>query len=173
RRSSDLEEYLAKFYALIDVLVIPWKSLPFSELVPTMDTVEALAYGKRLVLSNLAVLEECAQKYECVLTFAVGSAISLAQSLQHALSLPVPKPSAELLLSAHTERMVMEMKGRQGQQGREREPKVEPITPADPMIELAMDLAQQKVAAITSIEGRVAVVASHTWNADESGYAKR
>src|SRR5690606_886534 len=76
------DEYLAKFYALIDVLVIPWKSLPFSELVPTMDTVEALAYGKRLVLSNLAVLEECAQKYEGVLTFEVGSAVSLAQTLK-------------------------------------------------------------------------------------------
>jgi glycosyltransferase involved in cell wall biosynthesis len=75
-----------------------------------MKAAEALAYGKRLVVSDVVPLVEYAQQHNGVVSFEAGSAASLATALQKALKLPVPKVSAEVLLSAHTERMVRALK---------------------------------------------------------------
>ncbi|WP_244208620.1 glycosyltransferase [Vreelandella andesensis] len=50
-------EQLATYYALMDCVVIPRKPLPICELVPPTKALEALAYGKRLVMSKLPALE--------------------------------------------------------------------------------------------------------------------
>lgn len=103
--------HVADYYALLDAVVIPRKSLAVCQLVPPMKAAEALAYGKRLVVSDVAPLAEYADKYEGVVSFDAGSAKSLATALQGSLKLPAPKPSTELLFSAHTEPMVKALKG--------------------------------------------------------------
>lgn len=94
---------VADYYTLLDAVVIPRKKLLVCELVPPMKAAEALAYGKRLVVSNVAPLTEYADKYDGVVSFEAGNATSLATSLQRVLRLPIPKPSTELLFSTHTE----------------------------------------------------------------------
>ncbi|WP_030071923.1 glycosyltransferase [Halomonas alkaliantarctica] len=104
-------DQVAEYYALIDSVVIPRKPLAVCKLVPPMKAAEALAHGKRLVVSDVAPLAEYADKYEGVVSFEAGSAASLATALQGSLKQPAPKPSTELLFSAYTEPMVRTLKG--------------------------------------------------------------
>lgn len=104
-------EQIADYYALLDVVVIPRKNSTVCQLVPPMKAAEALAYGKRLVVSDVAPLVEYAEKYESVVSFEAGSIASLVTALQGSLKLPAPKPNAELLFSAHAEPMVRVLKG--------------------------------------------------------------
>lgn len=119
-------EQVADYYALLDAVVIPRKPLAVCQLVPPMKAAEALAYGKRLVVSDVAPLAEYADKYECVLSFAAGSVASLAQALQGVLKLPAPKPNTELLFSVHTEPMVRSLKG-EGSPSAQKATAVEPV----------------------------------------------
>lgn len=121
-------EQVADYYALLDAVVIPRKPLAVCQLVPHMKAAEALAYGKRLVVSDVAPLAEYAQKYDGVVSFEAGSAKSLATALQRSLKLPAPKPSTELLFSAHTELMVRALKGEGSAPGQK--PAVEPTAKA-------------------------------------------
>ncbi|WP_193068003.1 DUF6270 domain-containing protein, partial [Halomonas sp. 3D7M] len=84
-------ERVADYYALLDAVVIPRKKLPVCELVPPMKAAEALAYGKRLVVSDVAPLAEYAANFDGVVSFEAGSAASLATALQRSLKLPAPK----------------------------------------------------------------------------------
>lgn len=104
-------EHVADYYALLDAVVIPRKPLAVCQLVPPMKAAEALAYGKRLVVSGVAPLAEYAAKYDGVVSFEAGNAKSLAAALQGSLKLPAPQPSTELLFFKHTERMVKALKG--------------------------------------------------------------
>ncbi|KAE8439014.1 glycosyltransferase [Vreelandella piezotolerans] len=104
-------EQVADYYALLDAVVIPRKPLAVCQLVPPMKAAEALAYGKRLVVSDVAPLAEYADHFEGVLSFEAGSAASLAAALQRSLKLPAPKPTAELLFAKHTEPMVKVLRG--------------------------------------------------------------
>jgi len=164
-------DQVADYYALLDAVVIPRKPLAVCQLVPPMKAAEALAYGKRLVVSDVAPLAEYAAKYDGVVSFEAGSATSLATALQGSLKLPVPKPSTELLFSAHTEPMVRALRG----EGSAPVQKVAPelLTTTEPLIELAQRLAKEKQLALTSTQGRVAVVASYPYRTNQPGYAKR
>ncbi|MGO3768732.1 MAG: glycosyltransferase family 4 protein, partial [Vreelandella alkaliphila] len=104
-------QQVADYYALIDCVAIPRKNYPVCRLVPPIKAAEALAYGKRLVASDVVPLAEYPQKHEYMVMFEAGNAQSLATALQESLKLPVPKPSTELLFSAHTEPMVKALKG--------------------------------------------------------------
>src|SRR5690554_6855942 len=104
-------EQVADYYALLDAVVLPRKPLAVCQLVPPMKAAEALAYGKRLVVSDVAPLAEYADHFDGVVSFEAGSAKSLATALQRSLKVPAPKPSTELLFSAHTEPMVWALKG--------------------------------------------------------------
>ncbi len=106
-----LHEQIADYYVLLDVVVIPRKTSTVCQLVPPMKAAEALAYGKRLVVSNVAPLAEYAQKHKSVMMFDPGNVASLAAALQRSLKLPAPKPSTELLFSAHIKPMVKALKG--------------------------------------------------------------
>lgn len=117
-------EQVADYYALLDAVVIPRKPLAVCQLVPPMKAAEALAYGKRLVVSDVAPLAEYADKFDGVVSFEAGSAKSLATALQRSLKLPAPKPSTELLFSAHTEPMVKALKGETEQKRGGHEPVV-------------------------------------------------
>jgi glycosyltransferase involved in cell wall biosynthesis len=163
--------YVADYYALLDAVVIPRKSLAVCQLVPPMKAAEALAYGKRLVVSDVAPLAEYAEKYEGVVSFEAGSAASLAIALQGSLKLPAPQPSTELLFSAHTEPMVKALKGEGSEPKLQTAPEL--LTTTEPLIEIAQHLAKEKQDALTPTEGRVAVVASYQWGVNEPGYAKR
>lgn len=107
-------EHIAHYYALIDVVVIPRKRMRVCELVPPIKAAEALAYGKRLVVSDVAALTEYAHNHDGVVVFQPGNVYSLAQSLQKALKLPAPKSTAELLFSAHAAPMVRALKTEEG-----------------------------------------------------------
>ena len=111
-------EQVADYYALMDAVVIPRKSFAVCQLVLPMKVVEAVAYGKRLVVSDVAPLAEYVDKFEGVMSFEAGSATSLAAALQGSLKLPAPKPNAELLFSAHTEPMVWALGGGQNKRVR-------------------------------------------------------
>ncbi|MHC9035294.1 glycosyltransferase, partial [Cobetia marina] len=104
-------QQISDYYALLDVVVIPRKHSAVCQLVPPMKAVEALVYGKRLVASDVAPLAEYAQKHESVILFEADNAESLVVALQGSLKLPAPKPSSELLFSAHIEPMVRALKG--------------------------------------------------------------
>ncbi|MFH7587456.1 glycosyltransferase [Oceanimonas smirnovii] len=106
-------EQIADHYALLDAVVIPRKPLAVCNIVPPMKAAEALAYGKRLVVSNVAPLAEYANKYDGVISFESGSAANLATALKKSLKLPAPKPSIELLFSGHTVGMMRELKGKE------------------------------------------------------------
>jgi glycosyltransferase involved in cell wall biosynthesis len=106
-------EQVADYYTLFDVVVIPRKPLKVCQIVPPIKAAEALAYGKRLVVSDVAALAEYVQTYESVIAFEAGKAASLATALQRALKLPAPKPSTELLFSTHIESMVRALKAEQ------------------------------------------------------------
>jgi spore maturation protein CgeB len=120
-------DQVADYYALLDAVVIPRKPLAVCQLVPPMKAAEALAYGKRLVVSNVAPLVEYADKFDGVVSFEAGSATSLATALQRSLKLPAPKMSTELLSSAHTEPMVKALRGEIEKQGGESEPVAKPV----------------------------------------------
>ncbi|MDH2299196.1 glycosyltransferase [Cobetia sp. 29-18-1] len=126
-----LHEQVANYYPLLHAVVIPRKNLPVCELVPPMKAAEALAYGKRLVVSDVAPLVEYADKFDGVVSFAAGNATSLATALQVSLKLPAPKPSTELLFSAHTGPMVQALKGEVEKQGGKSEPVAKPA-PKEP-----------------------------------------
>ncbi len=115
-------DQVADYYALLDTVVIPRKPLAVCQLVPPMKAAEALAYGKRLVVSDVAPLAEYAQKFDGVVSFEAGTAKSLATALQRSLKLPVPKPTTELFFAKHTEPMVRALKGEEGQKGIKSEP---------------------------------------------------
>jgi glycosyltransferase involved in cell wall biosynthesis len=92
-------EQVADYYALIDLVVIPRKSLPVCELVPPMKVAEALAYGKRLVVSNVAPLAEYAQQHGSVVSFEAGNTASLAQALLKSLKATAPVQRSKRTLS--------------------------------------------------------------------------
>nr|WP_298249095.1 glycosyltransferase [uncultured Halomonas sp.] len=125
-------EQVADYYALLDAVVIPRKSLPVCELVPPLKAAEALAYGKRLVVSNIAPLKEYADKHDGVTTFTPESPESLAEVLQQSLKLPAPKPSAELLFSAHAEPLTRALKGEEQKKGGESEAVAKPVPAESP-----------------------------------------
>jgi glycosyltransferase involved in cell wall biosynthesis len=164
-------EQVADYYALLDAVVIPRKPLAVCELVPPMKAAEALAYGKRLVVSDVAPLAEYADHFDGVVSFEAGNATSLATALQRSLKLPAPKPSTELLFSAHTEPMVQALKGEGSAAVQKLER--ETITARKSLIRLAQCLAMGKRSIFTPTAGRVAVVASYPWRANQPGYTKR
>ncbi|WP_368449330.1 glycosyltransferase [Cobetia amphilecti] len=127
-------EQIADYYALLDVVVIPRKNSTVCQLVPPMKAAETLAYGKRLVVSDVAPLVEYAEKYESVVSFEAGSIASLITALQRSLKLPAPKPSTELLFSAHTEPMVRTLKGEGSAAGQKTmvEAQTKPVEQATP-----------------------------------------
>lgn len=134
-------DQVADYYALLDAVVIPRKPLAVCQLVPPMKAAEALAYGKRLVVSDVAPLAEYAQKFDGVVSFEAGTAKSLATALQESLKLPAPKPSSELLFAKHTEPMVRALKGEGSASASQSaaEPQVEPAeqaTPADEAVQI-------------------------------------
>ncbi|WP_334064974.1 glycosyltransferase [Limimaricola cinnabarinus] len=104
-------DQVGDYYALIDAVVIPRKPLPLYKSAPLLKAAEALAYGNRLVVSNVAPLAEYTQTYKGIMAFEAGNAASLVTALQRSLKLPAPEPSTKLLLSAHTEPMARAFKG--------------------------------------------------------------
>lgn len=95
-------EEVADYYALIDTVVIPRKKLPVCELVPPMKATEALAYGKRLIVSDVAPLAEYVISYNSVETFSIARKVeNLAQVIKKSLNTAPPK-AADVLFFKNT-----------------------------------------------------------------------
>lgn len=78
---------VADYYALVHAMVIPRKKLAVCDVVPPLKAPEALAYGKRLLVSNVGALSDYAEKYDQVQVFEAECAESLASELQKLLSI--------------------------------------------------------------------------------------
>ncbi|WP_019627332.1 glycosyltransferase [Thioalkalivibrio sp. ALJT] len=105
------QEPLADYYTLLDAVVIPRKAVAAAQLVPPARVAEALAYGKRLVVSDVQPLLEYAAQHEGVVSFEAGSAESLAKTLQRSVHDPTPKPSNAPLFSMHLGPLVCALNG--------------------------------------------------------------
>ncbi|WP_177428435.1 glycosyltransferase, partial [Candidatus Venteria ishoeyi] len=66
------QDELGDYYALINLVVIPRKSLPVCELVSPIKPLEVLAYGKPLLVSDVKPLKEFADSTSGVFTFRYG-----------------------------------------------------------------------------------------------------
>jgi glycosyltransferase involved in cell wall biosynthesis len=72
----------AAYYSLLDVVVIPRKPLDVCELVSPLKPLEAAAYGKRVLMSDVAPLMELAPLYEGFSYFTKGSLADLIDKLR-------------------------------------------------------------------------------------------
>ncbi len=63
-------EKVGEYYSLVEAIVIPRKRLPVCETVPPMKAAEAIAYGKKLIVSDVRGMQEYVDKYEGVFSFA-------------------------------------------------------------------------------------------------------
>ncbi|MCE3026009.1 glycosyltransferase [Salinicola sp. DM10] len=75
------QEDISRYYALVDVVVIPRKRYLVSEIVPPMKIVEALSYGKPTIVSDLPPLSYYSSKSDMVHVFSAGSVSSLFEVL--------------------------------------------------------------------------------------------
>lgn len=92
-------EKVGPYYALMDATVVPRKQLPVCQLVPPMKVVEALAYGKKVVVSDVAPLMELADDYEGVVSFESGNIDSLQQAIIKCFDLKSPGIGISLALN--------------------------------------------------------------------------
>ena len=97
-----------KYFSVIDTIVIPRRNEQVCTIVPPMKIVEAISFGKKVVVSNVPPLQEYADNYDSVLSFNAGNVESLLSALKLSASLPVPQPVTNLLFSNHVEVMVNE-----------------------------------------------------------------
>lgn len=79
-------ERTAGFYDLINLVVIPRKSTEVTEIVPPLKPLEALAAGKRVLMSNVAPLKELAAKEAGLHCFEKGNLESLGQQIEKLLT---------------------------------------------------------------------------------------
>ncbi|WP_420934004.1 glycosyltransferase [Alteromonas sp. A081] len=97
-----------KYFSVIDTIVIPRRNEQVCTIVPPMKIVEAISFGKKVVVSNVPPLQEYADNYDSVINFNAGNVESLLSALKLSVSLPVPQPVTYLLFSNHVEVMVNE-----------------------------------------------------------------
>jgi len=162
---------VADYYALADTVVIPRKKLAVCEVVPPMKAAEALAYGKRLVVSDVAPLREFANKFTNVVSFEAGNCIRLAAAIEASVMLPPAKLAAGLLFSKQTEPMNKAMREEVSIQAHQ--PALVSLATIEPLVKLAKKLVQQPLAALNSIDGKVAIIASQRYSNNQSGYTNR
>ncbi|GAB2885730.1 glycosyltransferase [Microbulbifer echini] len=164
-------EQVADYYALIDAVVIPRKRLSVCELVSPIKASEALAYGKRLIVSDVTPLKEVSAKHEGVTTFEAGNSNSLMKSIQQSLDTPIPSPRI-LAMVKHVRPLVKVLRGEPPEHGQ-----VASDASAfnvDNLVLLANQVLEQPTRPIVeSVQGRVALVVSHGRSHSQGGYAKR
>jgi glycosyltransferase involved in cell wall biosynthesis len=76
----------AAYYDAMDLVVIPRKPMEVSEIVPPLKPLEALAAGKRVLMSDVAPLKELAEKEPRFRCFEKGNLESLAREMENMLS---------------------------------------------------------------------------------------
>jgi len=78
-------ELAMAYYALLDVVVISRTPLPVCELVSPMKAMEAAAYGKLVLVSDVAPLADLAERCNNFHCFRKGNAASLSEKLSELL----------------------------------------------------------------------------------------
>ncbi|SDI96778.1 Glycosyltransferase involved in cell wall bisynthesis [Vreelandella titanicae] len=84
-------EQVADYYALIDQVVIPRKSLPVCHLVPPMKAMEATAFNKPLLVSDVKALVDLKQLNQQISFFTADNAGNLANVIKQNLTAQPPK----------------------------------------------------------------------------------
>ncbi|WP_299585366.1 glycosyltransferase family 4 protein [uncultured Microbulbifer sp.] len=164
-------EQVADYYALIDTIVIPRKKLPVCELVSPMKVVEAMAFGKRLVVSDLIPLTEITKKYQGVVIFEAGRRDSLVESIRQTLRDTVPSPKVLTMLE-QTKVLSKVLRGENPKS--EESIHGDSAVNVDELIFSANKILEQPITPINEpVRGRIALVVSHGQTCAQNGYAKR
>lgn len=90
---------VGRYYSLIDTVVIPRRELAVCELVPPMKATEALAFGKQVVVSDVAPLVELAEHYKGAKTFETGNLDSLKKAIISGMASKGKEPNITLSLN--------------------------------------------------------------------------
>ncbi|WP_444908836.1 glycosyltransferase [Microbulbifer sp. TRSA005] len=165
-------EKVADYYALIDVIVIPRKKFLVSELVSPMKALESIAFGKRLVVSDVEPLLEISAKYDGVISFEAANVTSLRNGIQQVLSMPVssnriPSMNEQLsvLVNSLRERFTDNV---------ENVSQSRPLIDVTELINTAKELIEQPIdTKIVPVNKCVAFVGSYNPDNVKEGYAKR
>ncbi len=88
---------VARFYPLLDLVVIPRRPSRVTELVSPLKPLEAAAHGKRVLMSDVAPLADLAQCNPAFRLFRKGNTESLTNAIINALNNPPPNPSPATL----------------------------------------------------------------------------
>ena len=81
-------EQMPAMYSLIDVLVLPRKSMRLTELVTPLKPLESMAMKKPVLASNVGGHRELIQDRETGFLFQAGSVDALQQSIQQLFAAP-------------------------------------------------------------------------------------
>lgn len=88
-------ERLAAYYEKADVVVIPRRPVPVAEIVSPLKPMEAIFYGKKVLMSNVAPLKELESVSKNFYYFQKGDISSLVTELKNLLSKEeVARPAA-------------------------------------------------------------------------------
>jgi glycosyltransferase involved in cell wall biosynthesis len=91
-------EQIGEYYALLDLVVIPRRPFAVCELVSPIKPLEAIAHGKRVLLSDVAPLKDMANICSNISYFSKGNVDSLTKQLKKLLESGdfTPPPSKAL-----------------------------------------------------------------------------
>ncbi|GGW50421.1 glycosyltransferase [Vreelandella hamiltonii] len=107
-------EQVSRYYALIDLVVIPRKPLRVCELVPPMKAVEALTHGKQLLMSDLPALRAVVPAHTNVTYTELKTPDDVSQAIKACLARPAKTDLSgieHLTLSHSVKPMVALLKG--------------------------------------------------------------
>ena len=78
---------IGRYYGLVDTILLPRKDDPVCQIVMPMKGIEALAYGKHLLISDVAALTHLSELVDDVYTFAAGDIHQLTEAMYRAVTL--------------------------------------------------------------------------------------
>jgi glycosyltransferase involved in cell wall biosynthesis len=84
-------ENIASYYSLIDVFVVSRPDLPVTRLVTPLKPLEAMAFGRAVIVSDLPALLEVVDEGTTGLTYPAGDEIALARKCEQLLSNPAAR----------------------------------------------------------------------------------
>lgn len=79
------QKSLGSYYSLIDLIVVPRKGVAVSKLVSPIKPLEAIAFGKALLVSDIAPLADFAKRTKAAATFKADDVQDLASKIKSLL----------------------------------------------------------------------------------------
>ena len=79
-------EGIDEFYRNIDAVVLPRKSYKVCELIPPIKPIEAMAYSKPVIMSDVSVATEIVRESNCGILFEKDNPEHLAEKIRGIVS---------------------------------------------------------------------------------------